>query len=584
METFQIVNIRPLNKIWIAFFLIVCPLLGFGDLPPPTIQSIHQSSTAHSSFPHHRGRILFLLQQGEHEQALKLYQDQFQANGQHDFELLHQMGLRILDYGFRQHDPEGQLLALFGAAVSAHEDAYYILEESIKSRYPPIQLVALGALARFQNDRADQALLRALGNSTLEVRYEAAHQLCKKKHSQAVSQTESLMYKTPKAYIALYPSLFAMVGNPHSTRMLRKLLNQPNEEVRLAVILSVAKYKRDDLLPQIRQHSSQHHYALQEACAYTFGVLKDEESISKLEKLALSQYPSVALAAHVALYQLGREQSISKIEQAAQKEDLFAIAALGLIPDHPRVLLELLEKSNIQIRLNALIALLEQHHPRAFELIGEILIRDKKDLAFTSYKSPGHTLKAWKVTPSANQLLKDDIKAYIEHVELRESLLEKICGLSKSHFIALAHQIFSKQQNDLVPRTTELLEDLGSIEAIDCLKQHQQQFGAPLVRHYCNLALYRLQEPGPYAEQLRQWVKTQSETQLIRFQPFKPWELEENSYTLTPEESSKLLIDSFETFANQQDTQGVETLIEAMTTGHDINKYALAGLLLRATQ
>lgn len=532
----------------------------------------------------HQGRILFLLQQGEHKQALQLYQNKFQLSGQHDFELLHQIGLRILDFGFRQRDPECQLLTLFGAAVSAHEDAYYILEESLKSSYPAIQLVALGALARFQNDRADQAMVRALGSSTLEVRYEAANQLCKKKHPLAVSQAESLMYKTSTAYMSLYPPLFAMVGDAHSTRILRKLLNQPSTDVRLAVILSVAKYQRDDLLPQIRQQASQLQFALQEACAYTFGVLKDEESLPKLEKFTQSQYPNVSLAAHVALYQLGRQESVKAIEQAAQKGNLFAISILGSIPDRPQILLELMDRPDLQIRMNALIALLEQRHPRALEFIEEVIIRDKKDLAFTVNQSPGHAFKSWKVTSSASQLLKDDTQAYLEHLELKEGLLEKVCIISRSQFIELAHQIFSKQHNDLVPRTVELLEHLGTKEAVICLKQHQQQFGAPLVRQYCNLALYRLQEPGPYAEQLRQWVKKQSQTEFIRFQPFSPWELGKNSYTLTPEETSKLLIDSFETFAAQQDRQGIETLIEAMATGHSKNKYALAGLLLRATQ
>jgi HEAT repeat protein len=559
---------------WIILLSIGLLILPFILLPV----------TSAASRPHHQGHLLFLLQQGEHEQALKIYQEEFQASGQHDFELLHQMGLRILDYGFRQNDPECQLLALFGAAVSAHEDAYYILEESIKSPYSPIQLVALSALARFQNDRADQAMMRALGSPSLEVRYEAIHQLCKKKHPQAISQAESLMYKTPRAFMAIFPPLFAMIDDAHSTRILRKLFNHSSQTVRLAVILSIAKYQRDDLLPQLRQQASQLQFALQEACAATLGTLKDEVSIPKLEKLALSQYSTVSLAAHVALYQLGREASIKAIELAAQKEDLFAISALSSIPDRSEVLLELLENPNVQIRFNAIIALLEHNHSRALDLISEVMIRDKKDLAFTAYHSPGHVFKAWKVTSSASQLLKDDLNAYHEHLELKESILEKVRKLSPKHFIALAHQILSKQQNDLVPHTIELLEHLDTKEAIECLKQHQQQFGAPLVRHYCNLALYRLQEPGPYAEQLRQWVKAQSQTQFIRFQPFSPWAFGENSYTLTPEETSKLLIESFETFATQQDTQGIETLIEAIATGHAKNKYALAGLLLRATQ
>ena len=171
-----------------------------------------------------------------------------------------------------------------------------------------------------------------------------------------------------------------------------------------------------------------------------------------------------------------------------------------------------------------------------------------------------------------------------EHVELKESLLKALREISPQRFISLAHQIFNRQQNDLISCTAQLLEDIGSKEAIECLKQHQQQFGAPLVRHYCNLSLFRMHESGPWAGQLRNWVKTQSETQFIRFKPFKPWVLGQSPCTLTPEESSKLLIVAFETFASMQDTQGVEILIEAMAEGNEKNKYALAGLLLRAAQ
>ena len=81
------------------------------------------------------GRFLFLIQQGEHEQALKLYQNTYQGPmGSMILKCLHQMATEDFGYGFHQHDPECQLLALFGASVSAHEDAYYILEESLKSR------------------------------------------------------------------------------------------------------------------------------------------------------------------------------------------------------------------------------------------------------------------------------------------------------------------------------------------------------------------------------------------------------------------------------------------------------------------
>ncbi len=527
--------------------------------------------------------LLFLAQQGEHEKAIKIYQEKEKKAG-HDFELLHQLGLKILDSGFQMRDPECQLLALFGAAISANEDAYPILEGSLKSRYPLIQMVAINALSKFQNDRADKGIANALGSSTLEVRYEALKHLCKKKYPLSTSQTESLMYKTPKELYPIYPPLFAAVGDTHSTRVLRKLMNHPSHEVRLAVILSLAKYEREDLLPLIRQQANQFHYALQEATAFALGQMKDEISRQKLEKLTLSQYPNVSLAAHFALYQLGDLKAVEKIESMAKKEDLFAISALGSIADQPNALIELLKHPNIQVSLNAALALLEQNHPLALTTIGLIIQRDKNDHAFTSQHSPGKAFKAWKMTPSASQILKDDLSAYVQHLDFKEKILEKISMLSKIKFIELAHEIFLKNDNELIPKTVELLQQIGRKEALVCLKEHQQQFGSPLVRNYCNLALFRLKENGPYADQLRRWVKAQAQTDLIRFKPFTPWKTGENAYHLSPEESSKLLIESFETFASQQDPQGIDILLEAIATGHPKNKYALAGLLLRATQ
>lgn len=530
------------------------------------------------------GRILFLVQQGEHQQALKLYQKAYQANDDHHFELLHRIGLGLLDYGFRQQDPEIQLLTLFGAMVSAHEDAYYILEESLKSRYPQIQLVALGGLSKIQQDRADKAILRALGASHLLVRYEAVKQLCQKKHSQAVDQAESLMYKSPHAILPLYPPLFARLGNAKSMRILRKLMNDPSESVRISVILSVAKYERDDFLPQIRRQAMHSHFAQQEACAYTLGTLKDEQSLTKLNQLTSSQYPNVALAANWALYHLGQESAAQAIENAALLEDLFAIAALGTLSGHSPVLLKLAQHPHLQVRINAILALLEQNDPAALDKIEEVLIRGKLDLAFVPLKSPGKAFTAWKVVSGASQLLKEDLEAYQEHLELKESILSKVKTLSSPAFLKLAAQIFAAQQNDLVPAVVDLLEEMNTREAIECLKNHQQKLGAPLIRNYCNLSLYRLGETGPYGDLLRQWVRNQSQTDLIRFRAFDPWEIHQNTHQFTPEESSRLLVESFEAFANNQDMQGIELLIEVIADGHPKNKYALAGILLRATQ
>lgn len=532
------------------------------------------------------GHILFLVQQGENNQALDLYKEYVKKIGHHDFDLIHKIGLGILDQGYRQKDPEIQLMALFGASISAHDDAYYIIEQCSQSPFPQIQLVSINALARIQNDRADQAILRAMTSNQPLIRLEAAFLLCQKNHPQAISQTESLMCKMPKEVHPLFAQLIAIVGNEQSTRILRKMLNDPSEKVRIAAVLCSAENGRDDLLPEIRQLTSQLSFAQQEACAKALGILKDEKSRAKLQRLTSSQYPYVALTAHQSLYQLGDEESTQPIIESVQKGNVFAITLLGQIEGSEDLLVTLLDNPDIQIRVNASIALLEREDPRCLPGLSEILIRDKRDLGFTRLSSPSGALTGWKAVTSASQILKEDEAAYSQNINFKEKILRHVRDLPETSFLELAEGILYRRQNELIPVVIELLIDLRTENAINLLKKYQQQIGAPLLRQSCNLALYELKEEGPYGTYLREWVKAQQNHEMIHFRPFLSWDKRDSddTYTLTPEETAALLIHAFEAFAVNQDDEGINLLLDAIQYGNAKNKYALAGLLVRATQ
>lgn len=541
--------------------------------------SITEATPATSS------RILYLLQAGQCSTALGLYREQIALTGSHDRELLQQIGISLLEQGYRTRDPEIQFLVLYGAGIALNQQVLYLLEEGIKSPEPLLQLVALNFLSRYQDDSADEAINRAMSSNSLLIRFEGALRLAEKRAPNAVGQTEALMCKVPPVLLPLFPQIYAMAGTKNAIKELRKLLVNPDEKVRVASILSVAKYRRDDLLPLIRTLSAHHATAQQEAVAYALGELRDEDSAPKLQELALNKTPSVRLAALYALYQLGREEMRLPIEAMAKAQDLFAITLLGEMHETVPVLEELIKSENNQVRLNAAIALLKQKEVRCLPVLVELLIRDSRDLALTLTSSLGTTLKAFKVVPCATQNFEND-PSQIEHsLALREELLERAAELPEENFLQLARSILESRQSDLVPSLAGLLEKMHSPAATGLLEQYQQKMGAPLIRNYCTLVLFHQNREGPYRENLLSWMDKQQKEEIL-FRPLVSREMTDlgSSFQLTPREASQLFLEALEVLAEKDENLCLDLLLNAIQYGHRKNKYTLAGVLIRVAQ
>ena len=167
-----------------------------------------------------------------------------------------------------------------------------------------------------------------------------------------------------------------------------------------------------------------------------------------------------------------------------------------------------------------------------------------------------------------------------------EHFLCESIHLPEEPFLRLAGMIFKKQQNDLVPALISLLENLRTEKAVELLKEGAKKLTAPLIRDYCHLALFRLKIDGPYEEYINHWVMRQKHEELIRLRPLLPWKfrLEQSDYTLSPDETSHLLIESFLSIANRRDEKSIAFLLEAIQYSNPANRYALMGLLMRATE
>jgi HEAT repeat protein len=528
-------------------------------------------------------RVLFLLNHGQIDQAVCQYEKIQEQKGKHDFELLHQMCLSLLEFSMRSSSPEDQLLAVFGAGLALNDQTFYLLEQGLRSSYPQIQVAALSFLAQSQNDEAYSLIEKLLGSPYGIIRLEAAYQLAKIKHPKATAQIEALMQKVPPEALPIFPKMLALIGDASALKILRKCMSHTNHEVRIAAILGSAEFGRDDLLPQIRKLASQHDARQQETAAFALGIFQDHHSKQILARLAGSPHSPVRLAALKSLIMLGEKDKILQIEQLALQGDLFAIQCLGEIPHTEETLFEIANSNNLLLRLNGSLALLKRNDRRSLLGILEILVRDNRDLAYTEMTTPGKALTAWRAVPSASHQGEESSLLIELSLAFREEILTQCLELPAKDFLALARHLFDKKQNDLVPLLINLLINLDTRESIDLLKELQQKTGAPLIRNYASLALVKLKEEGPYMDLLGQSILNKQEIDMMKFRTLIPFELREEGshFELLPHESARLLIESLEVLSETDPHVGINILLTLLKEGHSRNRPVIAGLILQ---
>lgn len=525
-------------------------------------------------------RILFSLSQGQTEQAIELYQEFQKSKGKHDFALLHQVCHVLLDQGFKSREPEDQLMAIFGAGLAMNDRSFYLLEQGLKSPFPQIQVAALNFLGKSHQDEAYPLINKMMASPYALIRLEAAYQLALIKHPKATAQIESLMQKVDPAAHAVFPQLFALSGDDAALKILRKLMNHTDHEVRIAALISAAGSGRDELLPQIRKLAAQHDIRQQEAAALALGVFQDQPSEPVLRTMAKSVHPNVQIAALTSLYILGSKESIPPLQTYAKQGDLFAIQALGSIPGSEEILASLAKVAQLQIRLNATLALLELKDDRCLNGLFEILLRDSRDLAFTEIATPGKALKARKAIPSAHALGEESELLLELSLQFREEVLVKAIELKEETFLLLANKLFAAKQNELIPMLVTLLVNLDTEKSIALLKQQQQKAGAPLIRAYATLGLVKLKEDNYYRELLKEWILSQKDREMMKFRTFVPFDLRD-TYELTPQETSRFLIESIQVLAETQEQDSIDLILHLLKEGHPRNRPVLAGLLLK---
>ena len=527
--------------------------------------------------------ILYLASMGSIELALDSYIKNYPNLD--NYTLLQKLCAIIIDRGYHSHTPEDVLLALYGAGISQNTQLFYILEGCLKSSYPQIQMAALNFLGRSADDRANDEINFGMSSRFLPVRLEAAYWLAIKKSPIATGQLESLMNKLPTMTHSYFPQLFALIGNPSSIKLLKHFILMGPPSLSTQAIIQAARAGIEELLPAIRTISTHLNPFQREACAYALGIFKDAHSLAVLEDYGMDPNPTLRIIAYNSLIHMGKREYLPKLALLAKEENLHAIISLASFPSEAPLLIDLANSTNPQVRLNASLALLKQKNPYCLKEIERILISGIETQVLTLLQSPSKTLIAYENRIPTNT--KEQLSIYLAlTAQFRERLLVEARELPLDSFYALCEQILYTQQQDLVPTMVHLLENLQTKEALALLKKGKDFPGNPLIRTYCALALFRLDKQRYEEEELLAWLKEESKESIIKFRPMIPWELqsENTPFSLAPEERSQLMIEAFQTLAEKQHPKTIQALINILSHGNPSNRFALAGLLIRATE
>lgn len=523
--------------------------------------------------------ILFLTSQGRHEEAAQSLRSE-----KIDETLVEEMALSILRQGVQSRDPEEAILALFGASVALNEKAEVLFESAYQSPLPQVQIAALSMIAKSKSDSSNYILNQAIGAPHPIIRLEAAFLLAQRKAPQASIRIESLMHKIDPIAHFLFPKLFALIGDDNAKKNLKRLLSHPQQNVRTEAILAIGSSHRDDLTREIKRSLTHPDPISKEAAATAVALLKDETSIKDLEKLTKAPSPAVRIAAMRSLAVLTKMDRSEDLEKLAMEGNLFAIQALSLCSDSKETLVKLLDHPDRSVRANATLALLPHKDKRVLRGLPDLLIKDARDLCLTPVLSPAGSLTAYKVVSSAKQNLEDTQASFEISLQLREEALQHTLELDDESFYKTARLVLNQQQNDLVPILMTLLENKGTT-SVDFLKEEEQRAGAPFIRAWAALSLYKMKEEGPYEKKLKDWLKQEASLDLVKFRPFIPWEMRQgNPFELTPNEKASLYVSIIEAFIMQDPDMAIDLLLDMIGSGAGKNRFVLAGLLLRTIQ
>ena len=536
-----------------------------------------------------KSQILYMISKGEQIKGLKKYQEYYKQSNEHDYKLLREIALNIIEDGISKGSELDSLLALIAIEI-AHEDCFtHHLSKLIKSRFFPVQAKTLSLLKRIDNDYSDMLIKSCLSSDFIMLRLEALSILVQKHNKTALGQVEALMNMVHKQYHPIFVDFYALSGTKYAISMMKQMISDKDLNLNLATIMAVKNHGIEELIPNLRHSLTHTSPSVQEAAANALGSFHDSYSISKLETLSTSPHPETKLAALHALYTLGQTESKKKIHALARDGNLYATRLIAGISESETTLHEIYYSDDNNRRLNSAISLLDQKDPLCLPVIRDLITLDTNVNYLELCYSPGRAYSAIKIRPIAGLEHKQMIFSVQQQTMMNQNdLLAKSIELPRNKFMTIIDEIFLTKRNNLIPTAIALLENFDDEEARSYLRSKSTMPGAPFIRTSCHLSLWKSTREDVHKNAITSWIKDIGKHELINMSQ-KPTEKKGKKssitgYELTLEEKSHLLIQAFLNICVAHEKSGLDCIIDAMIEGHEKNRTPLAGVLLKTIQ
>ena len=537
---------------------------------------------------HEDQRIQFLIATKDFTKAIDYYLKFYETTKTHQPELLRSLSKGLIDCSFSSTDSKEQLLALYGLMISNDHDLDYDYTKLLDSKDPYVQLLTIQYLSNWNEDIVDVWLNKAMSSPFLPVRMQALGNLVQRKSKLALSHIESLYYRLPEFIRPVFAQFYASLGTPQAIKILKQMLSNPSSEMKVASLLASCQFQRDDLKEEIRKILTQSDPMVQETAVYAASFFKDLNSLESIEKLTNSPHQNVKLAALMGLSQFKKDEKRQEIFDLAKKKDLSSIFYLGVMDGSEQILLELISDDDFNVRLNTLFSLLEKKHPKSKDLLIQFFKFHSNYDGLAPNFSAGKTQQYIKMYPAYTTQFKKskEFIAYLQGMTLmiRNQLLIQALELNEVDFLEIAQVIFENDIYDVIPTLVRLLENCPGEKTLDLLKKMSQKTGSPRTRIYCLMALARLKDPY-FTPLFFEFIENQKNLAILQINAFDTQDTsikKSSRFFLNPDEQSQAILESYETLIYLHDEKCFSILLKALLNSPMQNRAVLAGLLLKA--